>query len=88
ATYFWQKGHAGACGQVHQDWDYVVALYTSNYHNGAHCWKKVLITDERTGATAVGVVADECPTCRGPGSIDLSKSLFDIFAPTRDGTFP
>ncbi|KIJ32815.1 hypothetical protein M422DRAFT_183951, partial [Sphaerobolus stellatus SS14] len=88
ATFFFQNGVAGACGTVHKDTDHVVALQTSQYANGVQCGRTITITDNATGKTAVGTVADECPTCDGSGSIDLSESLFEVFAPTSQGVFP
>lgn len=61
---------------------------TDTYANGAHCGATITITDTDTGVTATGVVADECPTCNGPGSIDLSEGLFNVFAPNSQGVFP
>ncbi|KIJ22576.1 hypothetical protein M422DRAFT_276970, partial [Sphaerobolus stellatus SS14] len=85
ATFFFQEGAAGACGQVHKDTDHVVALQTTQYDNGVFCGRTITITDTATGKTAVGTVADECPGCNGSGSIDLSEGLFEIFAPTSQG---
>lgn len=75
ATFFFQHGTAGACGQVHDDNDLIVALYTSVYDNGAHCGKQVKLTNTDSGKTAMATVADECPSCKKPGSIDCSQGL-------------
>ncbi|KIJ48868.1 hypothetical protein M422DRAFT_247233 [Sphaerobolus stellatus SS14] len=88
ATFFFQNGVPGACGTVHQDSDLIVALQTEQYANGVQCGRTITITDTDTGKTAVGTVADECPTCDGSGSIDLSVGLFEVFAPTSQGVFP
>ncbi|KIJ41399.1 hypothetical protein M422DRAFT_255591 [Sphaerobolus stellatus SS14] len=88
ATYFLQNGVAGACGTVHKDTDLVVAPQTAQYVNGDQCGRTITITDNTTVKTTTGVVADECPTCNGSGSIDLSESLFKVFAPTSQGVFP
>ncbi|KIJ48871.1 hypothetical protein M422DRAFT_77601, partial [Sphaerobolus stellatus SS14] len=85
ATFFFQNGVPGACGTVHQDSDFIVALQTEQYANGVQCGRTITITDTDTGKTAVGTVADECPTCDGSGSIDLSEGLFEVFAPTSQG---
>lgn len=58
------------------------------FANGAHCGATVTITDTNTGTTATGVVADECPTCSGPGDLDLSVGLFEVFASTNAGIIP
>jgi hypothetical protein len=87
ATFFTQNGNAGNCGQVHQDSEHVVALPTSTYANGAHCGKKIAIVDRDTGKSATAIVADSCPTCPDPNSLDLSTSLFDLFATPEAGIF-
>ncbi|KAI0795336.1 hypothetical protein BC629DRAFT_1439597 [Irpex lacteus] len=55
----------GACGWTNKDSDHVIALASDIYDNGAHCGKmrssENYITNDKTGATAVGTVADECP---------------------------
>ena len=61
---------------------------TDTYDHGIHCGQTILITDTRTGKTLSAMVADMCPGCDGPGSIDLSKGLFDGFASEGDGYFP
>ncbi|KIJ46623.1 hypothetical protein M422DRAFT_249778 [Sphaerobolus stellatus SS14] len=88
ATYYFQEGATGACGIVHKDTDHVVALQTEQYANGVQCGRTITITDNTTGKTATGIVADLCPGCNGSGSIDLSESLFEVFAPTSQGVFP
>ncbi|KAF8509255.1 hypothetical protein JB92DRAFT_3083789 [Gautieria morchelliformis] len=87
ATFFFQNGIAGNCGQVHSDSDLIVALETSTYAGGIHCGKQIQIQDAKTGHTAVGTVADSCPTCINDKSIDLSQGLFNQFASAQDGTF-
>ncbi|KIJ33400.1 hypothetical protein M422DRAFT_111719, partial [Sphaerobolus stellatus SS14] len=71
-TFYYQEGAAGACGKIHHDGEHIVALDSHAYEGGAHCGKTILITDMRTGKTVPGVIADMCPGCDGPGSIDLS----------------
>jgi expansin (peptidoglycan-binding protein) len=69
-----ENGVAGACGTVHSDSDYIVALQTSVYANGAHCGSQISAT--ANGKTITLTVADECPTCVSSGSIDLSEGAF------------
>lgn len=76
ATWFLQHNTAGACGTVHQDSDFVIALDSAVYDNGAHCGKTVKLTNLDSGATTTAIVADECPTCDSDKSIDLSKGAF------------
>jgi hypothetical protein len=87
ATWFTQNGNAGNCGTVHQDSDFVVALPTVTYANGAHCGKKIAIVDTESGKSAVATVADSCPTCPNPNSLDCSTALFNHFADANKGVF-
>ena len=50
------------------------------YGGGELCGKKVQITNLGTKETITVVVADECPTCENPNSIDLSFAAFGAFA--------
>ncbi|KAL8281146.1 hypothetical protein RQP46_006504 [Phenoliferia psychrophenolica] len=86
ATYFYQNGVAGNCGNVNQDSTYLIALDTRMYANGAHCGKTVTI--HGNGKTIQAIVADSCPTCVSAGSIDLSEGAFKAIASLSDGVFP
>ncbi|GAA5831273.1 hypothetical protein JCM5353_008637 [Sporobolomyces roseus] len=77
ATFYYQNSVAGACGSVSSDSDKVVALQTSMYNSGSHCGETITITNTDTGASTTAVVADECPSCSGSSSIDLSTGAFD-----------
>jgi len=89
ATFFSQNGVAGACGKVHSDNDIVCALQTQTYDNGANCGKTVAITNTKTGKTVNVLVADECPTCNDPQSIDLSNGAYKALGGTvEEGIFP
>jgi len=88
-TYFLQNGVAGACGTVHPDSAMIVALETQTYAGGSLCGKTITITNQKNGQTATGTCADECPTCSSPGSVDLSKGMFQALGGTEaEGTFP
>jgi len=76
-TFYFQNGVAGACGQVHQDSDKIVALDSALYSGGKYCGKTVTITNTANGKTVTAAVADECPTCVSRGSIDMSHATFD-----------
>ncbi|KAJ7632679.1 barwin-like endoglucanase [Roridomyces roridus] len=78
-TWFTQNGVAGACGKVHQDTDFVVALQTAQYDNGSNCGRTVEIVDLNNGKTHTATVADECPTCSNEECLDMSQSLFEFF---------
>ncbi|CEQ38672.1 SPOSA6832_00128, partial [Sporobolomyces salmonicolor] len=83
ATYFYQGGVAGACGTVHSDSDYIVALDSAMYGSGGYCGKSLTIYGNGKSVTAS--VADECPTCASSGSLDLSLAAFEQLASTDAG---
>jgi hypothetical protein len=74
ATFFYQKGNAGACGTVHQDTDMICAIDSARFNQNL-CGKSVQINYAQ-GNTITVTVADECPTCDNANSIDLSKGAF------------
>jgi len=70
----------GACGQVNQPSDFIVALNTPQFgggYPGPNCFKK--ITMEYGGKTTIATIMDECPGCPY-GGLDLSIGLFTFFA--------
>ncbi|GAA5912669.1 hypothetical protein JCM5296_006050 [Sporobolomyces johnsonii] len=83
ATYFYQGGVAGACGTVHSDSDYIVALDSAMYGSGEYCGKSLTIYGNGNSVTAT--VADECPSCASSGSLDLSLAAFEALASTSVG---
>ncbi|KAL8277161.1 hypothetical protein RQP46_010409 [Phenoliferia psychrophenolica] len=87
-TYFTQNGVAGACGTVHSDSGYGVALYTSMYANGANCGRKILAKNSDTGASVTVTVWDECPTCNGATSVDFSEAAFLQLCTINEGECP
>jgi len=74
-TFFYQNGVAGACGTVHGDYDYVLAMDSAIYSQDL-CGKSVTITNTANQKTVTAVVADECPTCNNAQSIDMSLGAF------------
>lgn len=86
-TFYFQGGAFGACGQIHQDSDFIIALPESQYDGGSHCGQSVTITDTSSGNTQTAIVADLCPGCGGD-SIDMSVGLFTAFAPESVGVIP
>ncbi|KAG6866385.1 hypothetical protein C0991_004668 [Blastosporella zonata] len=84
ATYF--EVGLGSCGQTNVDSDYIVALNPTTYAGGAHCGKKIQITDKATGVHAVATVRDTCPGC-GVDDLDMSPSLFSHFENLSKGVF-
>ncbi|EGN94576.1 hypothetical protein SERLA73DRAFT_62180 [Serpula lacrymans var. lacrymans S7.3] len=83
ATYY--ETGLGACGTVSKDTDHIVALSTSEYDKGAHCWKHLTVTYQ--GKSVDVTVVDECPGC-GEYGIDLSPSAFSALAPESAGRIP
>ncbi|GAA5960732.1 hypothetical protein JCM21900_000515 [Sporobolomyces salmonicolor] len=81
ATFFYQNGVAGACGNVNSDDTPIVALDARLYGNinavSKYCGRALTITNSATGAAVVATVADACPTCASEYSLDLSTGAFD-----------
>ncbi|GAA5946258.1 hypothetical protein JCM1841_003449 [Sporobolomyces salmonicolor] len=81
ATFFYQNGVAGACGNVNSDDTPIVALDARLYGNtnavSKYCGRSLTITNSATGAAVVATVADACPTCASEYSLDLSTGAFD-----------
>ncbi|KAF8310640.1 hypothetical protein DL93DRAFT_1574508 [Clavulina sp. PMI_390] len=78
ATYFYQNGHAGACGKVHSDSTPLVATskYFWNMNGSGNCGQYVKVTG--LGKTHYAIVADECPEC-AEGHLDMSTGFFKEF---------
>ncbi|KAI6045762.1 plant expansin [Pisolithus marmoratus] len=87
ATYFYQNGVAGACGQVNSDSAYICAMDQALY-SSALCGKQVLITNLDNGKSVTVTVADDCPTCSNANSIDLSVAAFEAIADLSTGEVP
>lgn len=59
------------------------------YANGAHCGKQIKIYNANNPSKSVLVtVADECPTCENPESIDMSVGAFTAIATEAEGMVP
>jgi len=86
-TWFTQNGVAGACGTVHSDSDFVAALDSRTYGNtgsqSSYCGKTIRLSWQ--GKSVDVVVADACPTCSNPSSVDLSVAAFQALAPLDTG---
>ncbi|TFK45539.1 barwin-like endoglucanase [Heliocybe sulcata] len=87
ATYFYQNGNAGACGQYHSDSAVVAAMDSARYNQGL-CGKKVFIQNTKNGKSVTATIADECPTCINSNSIDLSVGAFTQIATEEEGEVP
>ncbi|KAK8861581.1 hypothetical protein IAR55_002404 [Kwoniella newhampshirensis] len=95
ATYFYQGGNAGACGVVHSDSDYVIAIdsngwwsdYSSN-SNSQYCGKSIVVTNVGNQKSVTAIVADVCPSCVSDNSLDLSVAAFNAIADPSEGQVP
>lgn len=92
ATFFYQGGNAGACGQTHADTDVVAAIDIQRYGDtsvkSSLCGQKVQITNQNNGKTVVVPIEDACPGCKNRDSIDLSVGAFTQIATEEEGEVP
>jgi len=75
----------GACGQVNVASDFIVALNSDQFgsgYPGPYCFQQITMT--YNGQTTTATIMDECPGCPY-GGLDLSRGLFDFFAPESAG---
>lgn len=80
ATYYYQNGNAGSCGDYNNDGAMIVAI-KSNIMGSDLCGKTVKLRNSSTGKVVMAKVADTCPTCTGSTGIDLSEGLFKALEP-------
>jgi len=73
ATYYYQNGNAGSCGQYNSDDTPIVAVNSAQMYDGL-CGSPVWI--QYNGNTIQATVADTCPTCNW-GDLDLSTGAFN-----------
>ncbi|KOS19820.1 hypothetical protein ESCO_005789 [Escovopsis weberi] len=79
-TVYDQQGGYGSCGQMHSDWDMIVAMtfaYQGHSWPPAMCGRQVVITNTGNGNKITATVADTCPGCRTADSIDLSRGAWN-----------
>jgi rare lipoprotein A (peptidoglycan hydrolase) len=92
ATFYEQRGVAGACGDVHGEYDMIVAADFRRYgpldKKSDLCGKKVLITNTDNGKQVTATIADACPSCVSPNSLDLSYGAFDKLGARETGMLP
>jgi len=89
ATFFYQNGAPGACGNYNSDSTPLVALPAQYWGNGGsspsqYCGSYIQVT--RGGRSVNAVVADLCPSCIGSDSIDLSTGAFNQIASPDEGS--
>ncbi|BGP29342.1 hypothetical protein JCM10296v2_001081 [Rhodotorula toruloides] len=87
ATYYYQYGVAGSCGNNNSDDSYIIALSYTQVDGGSHCGQKVQITNTANGQSIEATVADTCPGCQW-GSIDLSVAAFKALGSLDSGVLP
>ncbi|VDB88231.1 unnamed protein product [Peniophora sp. CBMAI 1063] len=72
ATYYYQYGGYGACGNINPDSAIIVALQSQRY-DSSYCGQTVSLTNLNNGISINAVIADNCPGCGGnANSLDLS----------------
>ncbi|TRM62543.1 Non-catalytic module family EXPN protein [Schizophyllum amplum] len=82
ATYYEPAGGYGACGNILQNTDMIVALSADTYLAGSACGKQLTAT--HAGKSVTVTVADLCPGCAA-GGLDLSVAAFQQLAQTSEG---
>ncbi|KAJ8292886.1 hypothetical protein OF846_004144 [Rhodotorula toruloides] len=92
ATYFYQYGAAGACGNYNPDSASIVALDSRLYGNmsqvSQYCGRELTITNTANGKSVVATVADACPGCSSRFSLDLSLGAFEAIGDLDTGVLP
>ena len=93
ATFFYQGGNAGACGERHGDDELIGAIDHERYGDNfgvvsSECGRRVRITNPQNGKTVDITIKDVCPTCTNRNSIDLSYGAFTSIAAESDGYIP
>lgn len=92
ATFFYQNGNPGACGNYNPDSKPLVAIDKAWWPNfgqtSQYCGRYVTIQNNNNGKTVVAEVQDVCPTCANGNSLDLSTGAFDQIADQWEGQVP
>ncbi|KAK4050578.1 hypothetical protein OIO90_005045 [Microbotryomycetes sp. JL221] len=87
ATFYYQMGAFGSCGNQNPDSAFIVAMNAPMAGNNAHCGQKVHITNTANGQSVDATVADLCPGC-GWGDLDLSVAAFNAIGSPETGVLP
>jgi len=92
ATFFYQNGNPGACGNYNSDSTPLVAIDTAWWGNTGEtsplCGLSVEITNTQNGKSVTALIQDACPTCENGNSMDLSTGAFDQIADESEGEVP
>ncbi|KAF7343617.1 hypothetical protein MSAN_01982300 [Mycena sanguinolenta] len=81
ASYYYPDGGFGACGNVLQNGDFIVALGTDTWAGGAHCGQTINV--QYQGRSIQVTVQDLCEGCaaRGANGLDLSQGAMAALDP-------
>ncbi|KAG8876715.1 hypothetical protein FRB98_007087 [Tulasnella sp. 332] len=85
ATYYFQSGVAGACGQVNPDTALIGAMNAAQYPGT--CGESVVVTNTQNGKFVTIRIEDLCPGCAA-NSLDLSVAGFGAIGAEADGVLP
>ncbi|KAG8978260.1 hypothetical protein FRB94_014117 [Tulasnella sp. JGI-2019a] len=85
ATYYYQYGVAGACGQYNSDSALIAAMNSAQYPGT--CGKSIVVTNTANGKSVTAVVEDLCPGCAA-NSVDLSVGAFTAIGDEATGVLP
>ncbi|VDB83042.1 unnamed protein product [Peniophora sp. CBMAI 1063] len=84
ATFFYQEGGTGSCGNKNSDSTLLVAVQEDRM-NSSLCGKKVEIINTANGKSVEATVQDTCPGCANANSLDLSVAAFDAIGDEATG---
>ncbi|BGP51475.1 hypothetical protein JCM10450v2_007417 [Rhodotorula kratochvilovae] len=87
ATFYFQKGNPGACGEVNEESAMICALQTELYGDGSNCGRMIELTRTDNGKSIEVEVADMCPTCEDTGYVDLSDGAYKSLGTEDEGWF-
>jgi rare lipoprotein A (peptidoglycan hydrolase) len=92
ATFYYQGGAAGACGNYRKDSDFIAAIDYRRYgaldKKSLLCGLQAKVTNHKNGKSVTVTIEDACPTCKNQDSIDLSKAAFLQIATEAEGEVP
>lgn len=82
ARFTYYDAGQGACGGTNSASDFIVAIDSSQWDGGSHCYE--MITISSGGKSTQAQIVDMCPGCPY-GALDLSEGLFSYFADPNQG---
>ncbi|VDB89363.1 unnamed protein product [Peniophora sp. CBMAI 1063] len=88
ATFYYQEGGFGSCGQQNSDSALIAALSAADIApGGGDCGRRIEIVNTANGKSVVAAVEDTCPGCPSH-SLDLSVATFDAIGDESSGIIP